>query len=159
MKRSIVLSCLFVLAAVVVSAAPTRGHYPVSKMPTRLVVEIVDSEHHAVVEVAAPPQVPAILPDEWTRGQIHNAIFFASMQRGGNPRWAQWADHVCYVDPRASVQLEATRIPTPSQPWWDEPGPTLYCTCASPVYSSNKQLLGCMATGCGGCMICTTTRP
>jgi len=161
MKRTIVLSSLFVLAAAAATAAPAHR---IAKVPMPLVVDIRDGEHRAVIQVAAPPQVPSVVPDDWTKGQIHNAIVFASMQRHGNPKWALWADHICYVDPRlpptSPIEPEPVRIPVSPAPGWDDPGsPTLYCTCADPVYDSGKRLLGCMATGCGGCMICSTMKP
>lgn len=162
MKRSIILSSMLVLISTTAMAAP--DHRP-AKTPMPFVVDIRDGEHRAVIEVAAPPQVPNVIPDDWTRGQIHNAIVYASMRKEGNPKWALWADHVCYVDPRTAttspIQPEPTRIPQPVPGGtFDDPEvPTLYCICASPVYSETKQLLGCMANGCAGCMICSTVKP
>lgn len=149
-------AAVLIIAAFAALSAAAAGP-PVdapAKKPAPVIVDLHDGATHLVIEVKAPPVLPSATPDDWVKGQIHNAIFWAGMMRG-KPEWTRGADHVCYQqDPPPTT--DPSRIPEPVQGGaWDDPAPVVSCSCASPTYNAAKQLVGCAAAGCDGCWICT----
>ena len=161
MKRATALTAAILLIFMLGLAMRANGAKPKHQNRLQEIHVCVDqtdgSKDHTVFMSDEPlTPIPSTRMMKWIQSAIHGLG-----QQRNNPDMLAASNFIRY-------HLEPVRIPYPptggtwdypprivQPPPADPPPVTGYdCQCATAMYSSGKQFVGCMVGGCDGCMIC-----
>jgi hypothetical protein len=138
---AVMLSCCALLLA---GAAPLRD------FPPNTAFYVCVQEPGAETRIAVSgPQARKLNRhlDDWTQGQVKNAIRGVIAQRGGNLAEP--------LEVRFEPEQSMSRRRKEPGSWGDDKSGKCYdCRCAEAMFDAQKQFKGCSVAACNGCMVC-----